>query len=117
MPEPYSQQQHRATRTLQQWFRSWGGPKKKKKKKKQQKSQAFRWPTIFELRGLYLDPDAVAAGATDSEMYSDEALREREKLRSSPEVCILIPPAHYIVGIGVHYTHTVLECTHRHTQY
>ena len=98
MPEPYSQQQHRATRTLQQWFRSWGGPKKKKKKKKQQqKSQAFRWPTIFELRGLYLDPDAVAAGATDSEMYSDEALREREKLRSSPEVCILIPPAHYIV--------------------
>ena len=111
MPEPYSQQQHRATRTLQQWFRSWGGPKKKKKKKKkkkQQKSQAFRWPTIFELRGLYLDPDAVAAGATDSEMYSDEALREREKLRSSPEVCILTPPAHYIVGIGVHYTHTVL---------
>ena len=109
MPEPYSQQQHRATRTLQQWFRSWGGPKKKKKKKKQQqKSQAFRWPTIFELRGLYLDPDAVAAGATDSEMYSDEALREREKLRSSPEVCILTPPAHYIVGIGVHCTHTVL---------
>ena len=116
MPEPYSQQQHRAIKTLQQWFRSWGKPKKKKKKKKKQKSQALRWPTIFELRGLYLDLDAVAAGATDSEMYSDEALKEREKLRSSPEVCILTPPAHYIVGIGVHYTpHSTGVHTSAHT--
>ena len=45
-----------------------------------------RWPTIFELRGLYLDADALAAGAKESEMYSDEALRESEQLRSSPEV-------------------------------
>ena len=83
--EEHSQRQHRAIKTLQQWFRSWGKPKK-------QKSQAFRWPTIFELRGLYLDPDAVAAGAVDSEMYSDEALKEREQLRSSPEVRAHLQP-------------------------
>ena len=39
MPEPYSQQQHRAIKTLQQWFRSWGKPKKKKKKKKTGKTE------------------------------------------------------------------------------
>ena len=75
-----SAQQQCACKTLQRWFRSWGKPKEK------QKSQAFRWPTIFELRGLYLDADALAAGAKESEMYSDEALRAREQLRSSPEV-------------------------------
>ena len=83
----------RAVKTIQEWWRV--GRHKPKKKK-----NTFRWPTLFELKAMYLDPDAVAAGAEDSEMYSDEALKEREKLRSSPEVlealevawAALVPP-------------------------
>ena len=77
--EEYNKTHHRLAKTIQEAWRDRGKPKKKKK-------NTFRWPTLFELKALYLDADAVAAGAEGSEFYSDDALKAREKLRSDPVV-------------------------------
>ena len=44
------------------------------------------WPSIDRVRTLYLDESAVAAGAMNNPMYTDESLVHREALRSNPLV-------------------------------
>ena len=78
----------RAAITIQRAWRDRGKPKKKKKKK-----NSVRWPTIFELKEMYLDREAMAAGAADSEMYTDAAIKEREKLRRHPAVVAALEDA------------------------
>ena len=78
----------RAAITIQRAWRDRGKPKKKKKKK-----NSVRWPTIFELKAMYLDEDALAAGAEGSELYTDEALKAREKLRRDPAVVAALEKA------------------------
>ena len=44
------------------------------------------WPSLPQLKSLYLDEVALAAGAADGEYYSDEMLVRREQLRTAPVV-------------------------------
>ena len=44
------------------------------------------WPNMEQLRARYLDPKALAAGASDSPWYSNFALACREGLRYAPQV-------------------------------
>ena len=44
------------------------------------------WPSLPALRQLYLDEQAIAAGAKNSALYTDEAIVQREMLRSHPRV-------------------------------
>eukprot|EP00966_Prymnesium_polylepis_P226918 5250354-Prymnesium_polylepis.1 len=44
------------------------------------------WPALGDLRGLYLDESAIAAGARDSVYYSDEMIVAREALKKHEEV-------------------------------
>ena len=44
------------------------------------------WPSLPVLRQLYLDEQAIAAGAKNSALYTDEAIVQREMLRAHPRV-------------------------------
>ena len=48
------------------------------------------FPSAKELRAAFLDQEALAAGAQDNPMYCASALRARELIRQSPEVCAAI---------------------------
>ena len=52
---------HQAVGKIQHAWRNRGKPRKK---------NTFRWPTLFELKAMYLDADAVEAGAEGSELCS-----------------------------------------------
>lgn len=83
MLDPFDARQLRAAKTVQHAWRNRGKPK----------ANTFRWPTIFELKAMYLDEDALAAGAEGSELYTDEALKAREKLRRDPAVVAALEKA------------------------
>ena len=72
-----SKRQLCAVKTLQEAWRNRLTPAKK---------NTFRWPTLFELKAMYLDAEAVAAGAEGAELYTNSALQEREMLRRHPAV-------------------------------
>ena len=44
------------------------------------------WPSLAQLRALYLDEAALKAGAKDSSLYADEVIVQREALRNHPRV-------------------------------
>ena len=53
-------------------------------RRKQQKR--LPWPKLSELKRLYMDEFALAAGAENGEMYTDEMILKRERLRSDARV-------------------------------
>ena len=59
----------KAANVLQRWVRS------------RQYQSLAAWPSLAVLRATYLDPSAAAAGARESELYSDVMLLERHLLR------------------------------------
>jgi hypothetical protein len=57
-----------------------------RKQHKRGKSMLSLWPSLPALRQLYLDEQAIAAGAKNSALYTDEAIVQREMLRTHPRV-------------------------------
>ena len=74
---PSSQQA--AAKTIQQCFRNG-------KLRKDGKARLSLWPTVNNLRSLYLDTQAQQAGAEGSEFYTDEMIVAREALRKNIQV-------------------------------
>lgn len=69
----------KAAELVQRCIRRW-------KAKKQGRSMLMLWPSLEQIRSLYFDEAAIAAGARDNPLYSDEALVAREALRTAPLV-------------------------------
>ena len=69
----------KAVECVQRCIRRW-------KAKKHGRSILALWPSLDQIRSLYFDEAAIAAGARDNPLYSDEALVAREALRTAPLV-------------------------------
>ena len=68
------------------------------------------FPDLDELRNIYIDEKAAAAGADKSELYTPTALRQRETLRRSEEVADFCEEAW--VGIMQAATHWASQKAH-----
>ena len=67
--------QHAAANTIQEYVRSFLSSKGS------DATSRAKWPKLWELRQLFMDDNAVEAGAEENKWYTDEMLLQRELLR------------------------------------
>ena len=85
-PNPYSDERVAAARSVQRCWRY-------KMARREGKLRLSLWPSLADLRCLYLDEVAISAGAQDTEYYTDEMIVAREALKRHEEVVAAIQVA------------------------
>ena len=53
---------------------------------KRKQIRALPWPALQELKTLYMDDEAIKAGAEEGKYYTDEMILRREALRSDSQM-------------------------------